>query len=65
MKRYFNVTYHHGGDVYCANIAHAENPDAVSKHYSARYDWVSVGKECSEWEIKDAIRRSKPIVEID
>ncbi len=63
--KYYNVSYHHGGGVYCANIAHAENMEVVYKRYSALYDQVVVRDDCTEWDIKDAKRRGKPIVEVN
>ncbi len=63
-KKYFNVSYHHGGGVYCANIAHAETAADVEAHYSSKYTWVSVSP-VADREVEEARRRGKPIVEID
>lgn len=63
MKKYFAVSFRYSETVYCSNIAHAETAEAVEAHYSKKYEWVSV-RECAEYEVEDARRRGKPIVEI-
>lgn len=63
MKKYFVVSFHYAEDVYCSNIAHSETVEAVKAYYS-KYDWVSV-RECGEYDVEEARRRGKPIVEIE
>lgn len=63
MKKYFAVSFKKSEDIYCSNIAHAESIKAVEAHYSLKYGWISV-KECKKYEIEEAIRKGKPIVEL-
>lgn len=62
MKKYFAVSFKYSETVYCSNIAHAETVEAVKAHYS-KYEWVSV-RECEEYEVEEARRRGKPIIEV-
>ena len=64
MKQYFNVTFQYSESVYCANIAHAETAADVEAHYSSKYAWVSVSP-AADYEVEQARRRGKPIVEIE
>lgn len=59
--KYYNVSFQYSENVYCSNIAHAETVEDVEKHYS-KYAWVKVS-DASEYDVKDAQRRGKPIVE--
>ena len=63
MKKYFEVSFQYSETVSCSNIAHAETAEAVKAHYS-KYEWASV-RECGEYELEEARRRGKPIVEIE
>ena len=63
MKKYFAVSFKYSESVYCSNIAHAETAEAVNAHYS-KYEWVSV-RECEDYEVETARRKSMPIVEIE
>ena len=60
--QYFKVNFQYSEYIYCANIAHAENIDAVNDHYS-KYPWVSV-KAATDNEVRAAKRKGMPIVEI-
>ena len=62
MKNYYNVTFQYSEAVYCANIAHADNEEAVKEAYK-KYPWCSV-KPASAYDVEEAKRRGKPIVEI-
>lgn len=64
MKQYFNVSFQYSESVYCANIAHAETAADVEVHYSNKYAWVSVSP-AADYEVEEARRRGKPIIEID
>lgn len=59
--KYYNVSFQYSESVYCSNVAHAETVEDVEKHYSG-YTWVKVS-EASEYDVKDAQRRGKPIIE--
>lgn len=63
MKNYYNVSFQYSESSYCANIAHAESVEDVEKHYS-KYAWFKVSP-ASEYDVTDAQRRGKPIVEIE
>ncbi len=63
MKKYFAVSFKYSESVYCSNIAHAENAEAVKAHYS-KYEWVEV-REAEAYELDEAKRKGKPIVEIE
>ena len=60
---YFNVSFQCGESIYCSNIAHAENEEAVKKHYS-KYAWCSVSP-ASEYDIETAKMKGMPIIEIE
>lgn len=60
--KYYNVSFQYSENVYCSNIAHAETVEDVEKHYS-EYAWVKVS-DASEYDVKDAQRRGKPIIEV-
>lgn len=62
-KKYFNVSFKYSENVYCANIAHAESAADVEKEY-IRYEWISVS-DASDYDVEEAHRCGKPIVEID
>lgn len=64
MKQYFNVNFQYSESVYCANIAHAETAADVEAYYSSKYTWVSVSP-AADYEVEEARRRGKPIVELD
>ena len=49
-------------DVYCTNIAHADNIETVMAHYS-KYSWVSIGL-ASDDDVEIAKRKGMPIVEL-
>lgn len=63
MKTYFNVTFKYSENVYCTNIAHAENENDVQNHYN-KYEILSI-TEASEHDVKDAQRRGKPVIECE
>lgn len=60
----YKVTFHHGGNIYCTNIAKAENLQDVEKHYNDKYDWVHIA-EATEGEIREAERKGMPIITIN
>lgn len=64
MKQYFNVSFQYSENVYCANIAHAETAADVETYYNSKYTWVSVSP-AADYEVEEARRRGKPIIEID
>ena len=59
--RYFEITFQWSESTYCANIAHAENENDVRNHYR-KYNIISV-KPASDYDVEDAKRRGKPIIE--
>lgn len=59
---YFNVSFMQSESVFCNNIAHAENEEAVKKHYS-KYAWCSVSP-ASEYDIEAAKMKGMPMIEI-
>ncbi len=61
MKKYYSVTFQYSEMVYCNNLAHAESVKAVEAHYS-KYPWVKVSPAAA-YDIEDARRRGKPIIE--
>lgn len=63
MKKYFNVSYQYSETVYCSNIVHAETAEDIRQYYS-EYNWCDVS-EASEFDVEDAKRRNKPIIEIE
>lgn len=63
MKKYFAVSFKYCEDVYCSNIAHAENAAEVEKYYS-KYEWFGV-RECEVRELETARHKGMPIVEIE
>lgn len=63
MKKYFAVSFQYSESVYCANIAHAETAADVETRYS-KYAWVKVSPAAA-YEVEEARRRGKPIIEID
>lgn len=60
---HFNVSFMQSESVFCNNIAHAENEEAVKKHYS-KYAWCSVSP-ASEYDIEIAKMKGMPIIEIE
>lgn len=59
---YYNVTFKwYDTDTYCSNIAKAESVEAVKAHY-AKYDSNPSISTASEYEIRSARERGKPIV---
>ena len=63
MKKYFVVSFKHSENVYCSNVAHAENAEAVKAHYS-KYEWVEI-EEAEAYKLDEAKRKRTPIVEIE
>lgn len=68
MKSYFSVTFKDGKifedtEIYCTNIAHARNMEAVHKAYE-KYDWRVI-KEADMYMVEEAKHRHIPIIEID
>lgn len=64
MKSYFNVSFKYSEDVYCSNIAYSETAEAVQAYYEKEYEWVAV-TPANDWDIEDAKRKGKPIIEIE
>ena len=62
MKNYYNVSFKIG-EFYHANIAHAESMEAADKAYE-KYEWHCVS-DANDYDVEDAKRKGKPIVEID
>lgn len=60
---YYKVTFKHSENVFCTNIAIADNVEAVNDHYS-KYSWVNV-RECAEWEVEEGKAKGMPIVTIE
>lgn len=63
MKKYFCVTFKWSDDddVYCENLCHAENEEAVKEKYS-EYPWYTA-REARPYEVEEAKRRGMPIIE--
>lgn len=59
--KYYNVSFQYSERVYCSNVVHAATVEDVEKHYS-KYAWIKVS-DASEYDVQDAQRRGKPIVE--
>ena len=60
MKKYFNVSFEHSDNVYCTNIAIAENEADVAAHY-AKYAWYKI-KEAVDYEVESAKCKGMPII---
>lgn len=60
---YYKVSFQYSESVYCSNIAHAENEEAVKEHYS-KYEWFSVSP-ATEADVETAKKKGMPIIEIE
>lgn len=60
---YYKVTFEHSENVYCTNIAIADNVEAVKDHYF-KYSWSNV-RECAEWEVEEGKAKGMPIITIE
>jgi hypothetical protein len=63
MKKWFLVSFKYSDKVYCTNLCVADSVEDVEKHYSAKYDWVSV-KEAAEWEVDTYRHRGMPVIKL-
>ena len=64
MKKYYNVTFRYSESVFCANIAIATSADAVKEYYTGKgYSSITV-TEASTYDVSEAKRRGKPIIQI-
>lgn len=61
-KKYFFVDFKWDDVVFCANIAHAENIEAVEKEYS-KYSWYHI-RDVQIGELEMAKRKGMPIIEL-
>lgn len=61
-KKYFYVSFKWDDVVYCSNIAHAENVEAVEKEYS-KYSWHHI-RDVQVGELEMAKRKGMPIIEL-
>ena len=62
-KKFYKVNFQYSENVYCANIAIAENVDDVRAHY-AKYAWVNVS-DAADYEVETAKKKGMPVVEIE
>lgn len=61
MKKYWFVSWNHGGGIYCTNLATAETAEDVRAEY-AGCEELSV-TEAAEYEIESAKRRGMPVTD--
>ena len=62
MKNYYYVSFEIRENIYCTNIAHAENKEKVSDYYS-KYPWFYI-RDIVNGEVEMAREKGMPIVEI-
>lgn len=61
MKKYYNITFKwYDTNTYCSNIAYAETEEDVKESYS-KYEIIAIS-EAKDYDVEDAKRRGKPIV---
>jgi hypothetical protein len=66
VKKFYEVSFKwYDTTTHCTNIVHAESPEAVTAHYTAKgHTWVGEPAEASEYRVQDAKRRGMPIIEL-
>ena len=63
MKKYYKVTFEYDENLYCTNIARADNIDAIKAYYN-EYAWLDI-KESPEWEVESFRRKGCPFINVD
>lgn len=64
MKSYYLVNFMwNNTHIYCANIAYAENLEAVKERYTSKYGWCVV-RNITDEELKYAKAKGMPVIEI-
>ena len=63
MKKYYYVTFKWDDTIFCTNIAHANNIEAVENEYS-KYKWYHIRK-VQTGELDMAKRKGMPIIELE
>ena len=63
-KQFYLVSFKwYDSDVYCSNIVHAGNDQAVRDYYSSKYGWCAVYTAKYE-DLRKARERGMPIIEL-
>ena len=63
-KQFYLVSFKwYDSDIYCANIVHAGNEQAVRDYYSSKYGWCAVYVAKDE-DLLKACERGMPIIEL-
>ena len=62
-KQFYLVSFKwYDSDIYCSNIVHAGNDQAVRDYYSSKYGWCAVYSANDE-DLRKARERGIPIIE--
>ena len=59
----YYVSFQYSETTFCSNLAIADNAGIVREYYSKKYPWVSI-RTAETWEIQEAMRKGKPIVDL-
>lgn len=63
-KQFYLVSFKwYDSDIYCSNIVHAGNDQAVRDYYSSKYRWCAVYSAKDE-DLRKARERGIPIIEL-
>ena len=63
-KQFYLVSFKwYDSDIYCSNIVHAGNDQAVRDYYSSKYGWCAVYSAKDE-DLRKARERGMPIIEL-